>query len=103
MGGGILLKRSSKKGPYVDLKLRSRIEEMNKKVKESTENLVACQYDYTGHDRAYYCSSQWKKHIPVYITEQMVGHKREFAPTRTFKGHGILPSINGAQIRGRIT
>jgi small subunit ribosomal protein S19 len=84
------LVRSSKKGPYVDLKLRSRIEEMNKKgekkVLKTWSRASMIIPDMIGHTIAVH---NGKKHIPVYITEQMVGHKLgEFAPTRTFKGHG---------------
>lgn len=82
--------RSSKKGPYVDLKLRERIEEMNrrgeKRVIKTWARACVIIPEMVGHTVAVY---NGRKHIPVYITEQMVGHRLgEFAPTRTFKGHG---------------
>ena len=82
--------RSKKKGPYVDLRLRERIEELNKKKKKRVVKTWcrSCMIipDMVGHTIAVH---NGKKHIPVYVTEQMVGHKLgEFAPTRTFRGHG---------------
>lgn len=82
--------RSSKKGPYVDQKLRKRIDEMNKRGEKRVIKTWcrACVIipDMVGHTVAVH---NGKKHVPVYITEQMVGHRLgEFAPTRTFKGHG---------------
>lgn len=82
--------RSSKKGPYVDQKLRGKIDEMNKRGEKRVIKTWcrACVIipDMVGHTVAVH---NGKKHVPVYITEQMVGHRLgEFAPTRTFKGHG---------------
>ncbi len=82
--------RSSKKGPYVDPKLRERIEEMNKRGEKRVVKTWcrACVIipEMVGHTIAVY---NGRRHIPVYVTEQMVGHRLgEFAPTRTFKGHG---------------
>ncbi|MGQ9473308.1 MAG: 30S ribosomal protein S19 [Candidatus Caldatribacteriaceae bacterium] len=82
--------RSSKKGPYVDQKLRRKIDEMNKRGEKRVIKTWcrACVIipDMVGHTVAVH---NGKKHVPVYITEQMVGHRLgEFAPTRTFKGHG---------------
>lgn len=82
--------RSSKKGPYVDPKLRKKIEELNKRgekrVIKTWARASVIIPEMVGHTIAVY---NGRRHIPVYITEQMVGHRLgEFAPTRTFKGHG---------------
>ena len=70
------MSRSVKKGPYVAAKLLKRVEEMN----ESTIFPQMVGHTIAVHDG--------RKHVPVYIVEEMVGHKLgEFAPTRTFKGH----------------
>lgn len=81
--------RSLKKGPYVDERLLKRIEEMNKKGEKKI--LKTWSRDCTlfpqmvGHTIAVY---DGRKHVPVYVTEDMVGHKLgEFAPTRTYRGH----------------
>jgi small subunit ribosomal protein S19 len=84
------LGRSSKKGPYVDPKLRKKIEELNKRgekrVIKTWARACVIIPEMVGHTIAVY---NGRRHIPVYITEQMVGHRLgEFAPTRTFKGHG---------------
>jgi len=81
--------RSLKKGPYVDEKLFARIEEMNKKNEKRLLKTWARRSDISpemvGHTIAVH---DGRKHIPVYISEDMVGHKLgEFASTRTFKGH----------------
>lgn len=83
------MSRSLKKGPYVDTKLLERIEEMNRQAKKqviktwSRDSTIFPQM--VGHTIAVHNGRQ---HVPVYITEQMVGHKLgEFAPTRTFRGH----------------
>ena len=81
--------RSLKKGPFVDLKLLKRIEEMNeaneKKVIKTWSRPSTICPQMVGHTIAVH---DGRKHVPVYITEDMVGHKLgEFAPTRTFKGH----------------
>ncbi|MEW5761931.1 MAG: 30S ribosomal protein S19 [Bacillota bacterium] len=82
--------RSLKKGPYCDPKLLARIEAMNKKGEKrviktwSRRSTIFPQM--IGHTIAVY---DGRKHVPIYITEEMVGHKLgEFAPTRTFRGHG---------------
>ena len=82
--------RSLKKGPYCDPKLLEKIEEMNKKGEKrviktwSRRSTIFPQM--IGHTIAVY---DGRKHVPIYITEEMVGHKLgEFAPTRTFRGHG---------------
>ena len=92
------MSRSVKKGPYVSEKLLKRIEEMNekgeKKVLKTWSRASTIFPEFVGHTVAVH---DGKKHIPVYITEEMVGHKfGEFAPTRTFKGHaGSKTSNNG--------
>lgn len=84
------MSRSLKKGPYVDHNLAEKIEAMNKKgekraVKSWARDCTVLP-DFVGHTVAVY---DGRKHVPVYITEDMVGHKLgEFAPTRTFRGHG---------------
>lgn len=82
--------RSLKKGPYCDPKLLSKIEGMNargeKRVIRSWSRRSTIFPQMIGHTIAVY---DGRKHVPVYITEEMVGHKLgEFAPTRTFRGHG---------------
>lgn len=81
--------RSLKKGPFVEPKLLSRIEEMNnkgdKKVIKTWSRASTIFPQMIGHTIAVY---DGKKHVPVYITEDMIGHKLgEFAPTRTYRGH----------------
>ncbi len=80
----------ARKKPYVDPKLLKKIEEMNKSGKKrviktwSRRSTIYPQM--VGHTIAVH---DGRKHIPIYITEEMVGHKLgEFAPTRTFRGHG---------------
>lgn len=82
--------RSLKKGPYCDPKLLKKIEEMNargeKRVIKTWSRRSTIFPQMIGHTIAVY---DGRKHVPVYITEEMVGHKLgEFAPTRTFRGHG---------------
>ena len=84
------MSRSLKKGPFVDEKLLKRIEDMNKtnekKVLKTWSRASTIFPQMVGHTLAVY---DGKKHVPVYMTEEMVGHKLgEFAPTRTFRGHG---------------
>ncbi len=92
------MSRSLKKGPFVEEKLFNRIEEMNakndKKVIKTWSRASTIFPEFVGHTIAVH---DGKKHVPVYITEDMVGHKLgEFAPTRTFKGHaGSKTSNNG--------
>ncbi len=81
--------RSLKKGPFVDVKLFRKIETMNvaqkKNVIKTWSRRSLITPDFIGHTFAVYNGN---KFIPVYVTENMVGHKLgEFAPTRTFKGH----------------
>ncbi|GGF35229.1 MULTISPECIES: 30S ribosomal protein S19 [Halobacillus] len=81
--------RSLKKGPFVDDHLMKKVEKLN----EDSKNQVIKTWsrrstifpNFVGHTIAVY---DGRKHVPVYVTEDMVGHKLgEFAPTRTFKGH----------------
>ncbi|MCG8541286.1 MAG: 30S ribosomal protein S19 [Clostridia bacterium] len=81
--------RSLKKGPFVDAKLLKRIEEMNekgnKRVIKTWSRASTIFPQMVGHTIAVH---DGRKHVPVYITEDMIGHKLgEFAPTRTFRGH----------------
>ena len=83
------MSRSVKKGPYVEERLLARIEAMNaageKKVVKTWSRATTIFPQMVGHTIAVY---DGRKHVPVYITEDMVGCKLgEFAPTRTFKGH----------------
>jgi small subunit ribosomal protein S19 len=81
--------RSLKKGPFVDAHLGDKVEELNKtgdkKVIKTWSRRSMIIPDMIGHTIAVHNGS---KHVPVYITEQMIGHKLgEFAPTRFFRGH----------------
>ncbi len=83
------MSRSVKKGPYAEERLMSRIIAMNaageKKVVKTWSRATTIFPEMVGHTIAVY---DGRKHVPVYITEDMVGCKLgEFAPTRTFKGH----------------
>ena len=91
------MSRSVKKGPYVAAKLLKRVEEMNvsgkKSVLKTWSRASTIFPQMVGHTIAVH---DGRKHVPVYIVEEMVGHKLgEFAPTRTFKGHA------GESARGR--
>jgi small subunit ribosomal protein S19 len=82
--------RSVKKGPYIDSKLLAKIDAMNarneKKVIKTWARASTISPDFVGHTVAVHNGN---KFIPVYITENMVGHKLgEFSPTRLFRGHG---------------
>ena len=81
--------RSVKKGPYIDEKLLSRIHEMNnsnqKRVLKTWARRSTITPDFVGHTLAIHNGN---KFIPVFISENMVGHKLgEFSPTRTYRGH----------------
>jgi small subunit ribosomal protein S19 len=81
--------RSLKKGPYVDQKLLDRINELNrtreKKVLRTWSRDATITPEFVSHTLAVHNGN---KFIPIYVTENMVGHKLgEFAPTRTFRGH----------------
>lgn len=82
--------RSLKKGPFVDEKLQLKVDAMNesgdKRVIKTWSRRSTITPDFIGHTFAVHTG---KKFVPIFITENMVGHKLgEFAPTRTFRGHG---------------
>ncbi len=84
------MSRSLKKGPYVDAALAKKIAQMNdkgeKRVVRTWARASMVVPDFVGHTLAVH---DGRKHVPVYVTEEMVGHKLgEFAPTRMFRGHG---------------
>lgn len=81
--------RSLKKGPFIDQRLLKKIEELNssnqKRVIKTWARRTTISPEFVGHTLAVHNGN---KFIPIYITENMVGHKLgEFAPTRTFRGH----------------
>lgn len=83
------MSRSIRKGPFIDFKLGKRVLEMNEGQKKSViktwSRRSVISPDFVGHTIAVHNGN---KFIPVYITENMVGHKLgEFSPTRTFRGH----------------
>ena len=90
--------RSIKKGPFVQPKLLERVLKMNetgeKQILKTWSRASTIFPDFVGHTFAVH---DGRKHVPVYVTEDMVGHKLgEFAPTRTFRGHaGSKTSNNG--------
>jgi small subunit ribosomal protein S19 len=82
--------RSLKKGPFVDAHLLTKIEKLNetegKQVVKTWSRRSTIFPQFIGHTIAVY---DGRKHVPVYVTEDMVGHKLgEFSPTRAYKGHG---------------
>ena len=88
--------RSVKKGPFVEERLMKRIVEMNdageKRVVKTWSRASTIFPEMVGHTIAVY---DGRKHVPVYISEDMVGHKLgEFAPTRTYKGHAGSKTTN---------
>ena len=94
--------RSTKKGPFVDAHLTVKIEVLNqandKKVVKTWSRRSTIFPEFVGHTIAVH---NGKKFIPVYITEQMIGHKLgEFAPTRTFKGHAVKAALERAAAPG---
>ena len=93
------MSRSLKKSPFVEEKLYRRVVEMNekneKKVLKTWSRSSTIFPEFVGHTIAVH---DGRKHIPVYITEDMVGHKLgEFAPTRTFKGHAGSEKSSGSR------
>src|ERR1017187_10969809 len=91
--------RSLKKGPFIDDHLRIKVSGMNarneKKVIKTWSRRSTILPDMIGHTIAVH---NGRKFIPVYITEQMVGHKLgEFAPTRSFKGHAVKEALERAE------
>jgi len=92
-----MMGRSLKKGPFVDARLLKRVEDMNKsgekRVLKTWSRSSTIFPQMVGHTIAVH---DGRKHVPVYITEDMVGHKLgEFAPTRTFKGHAGSEKSSG--------
>lgn len=82
--------RSSKKGPYIDANLARKIETLNstgeRRVIRTWARASTIYPDMIGHTVAIH---DGRRHVPIFVTEQMVGHKLgEFAPTRTYRGHG---------------
>jgi small subunit ribosomal protein S19 len=90
--------RSVKKGPFIQEALLKRVQELNKtgekKILKTWSRASTIFPDFVGHTVAVH---DGRKHVPVYVTEDMVGHKfGEFAPTRTYRGHaGSRTSNNG--------
>ena len=83
------MSRSTKKGPFVQPKLLERVIDMNekgeKRILKTWSRSSTIFPEFVGHTFAVH---DGRKHVPVYVTEDMVGHKLgEFAPTRTFRGH----------------
>ncbi|MEA2030641.1 MAG: 30S ribosomal protein S19 [candidate division Zixibacteria bacterium] len=94
--------RSLKKGPYVEDRLAGRIEKLNnsgdKRVIKTWSRRSTVTPDFVGHTLAVH---NGKKFIPVYITENMVGHKLgEFSPTRTYRGHGGKLAERSSSLKG---
>ena len=94
------MSRSSKKGPFIDERLLGRIEAMNalneKRMIRTWSRSSTVFPDLVGHTIAVH---DGRKHVPVFVSEQMVGHKLgEFAPTRTFRGHA---GDNKTQVKKR--
>ena len=84
------MSRSSKKGPYIDSNLAEKVDAMNRaserRVVRTWARACTIFPGLVGHTVAVHNGRQ---HVPVFVTEQMVGHKLgEFAPTRTYRGHG---------------
>jgi small subunit ribosomal protein S19 len=94
------MSRSLKKGPYVNPKLLKKVEEMNrsgqKRVLRTWSRASVIFPQMVGHTIAvHHC----RRHVPIYVTENMVGHRLgEFAPTRTFRGH-IVKEKKGRVVR----
>ena len=94
--------RSTKKGPFLDSHLQAKVEDMNarneKKVLRTWSRRSTIVPEMVGHTIAVH---NGKKFIPVYVTENMVGHKLgEFAPTRQFKGHTTKVAEKAAAVAG---
>ena len=84
------MSRSVKKGPFVEERLLKRVQEMNqtgeKRILKTWSRASTIFPDFVGHTIAVH---DGRKHVPVYVTEDMVGHKLgEFVATRTYRGHG---------------
>ncbi len=93
------MSRSIKKGPYIQEVLLKRVLQMNeageKKVLKTWSRSSTIFPDFVGHTFAVH---DGRKHVPVYVTEDMVGHKLgEFAPTRTYRGHAGSKTTNNGK------
>ena len=93
------MSRSIKKGPFVQEVLLKRVQAMNEKgekiVLKTWSRSSTIFPDFVGHTFAVH---DGRKHVPVYVTEDMVGHKLgEFAPTRTFRGHAGSKTTNNGK------
>lgn len=94
--------RSLKKGPYIEPSLLKKVDELNrtgeKKVIKTWSRRSTISPEFVGHTLAVHNGN---KFIPIYVTENMVGHKLgEFAPTRTFRGHGGKLVERASTIKG---
>jgi small subunit ribosomal protein S19 len=94
--------RSLKKGPFVQEKLRLKVDALNdsgqKKVIKTWSRRSTITPEFVGHTIAVHTGN---KFVPIYITENMVGHKLgEFAPTRTFRGHGGKLAERASAVKG---
>ena len=94
--------RSLKKGPFVDDKLMKKIDALNdsgdKKVIKTWSRRSTVTPEFVGHTLAVHTGN---KFVPIYITENMVGHKLgEFAPTRTYRGHGGRMAERSSRLKG---
>lgn len=94
--------RSLKKGPYIAEKLMKKVDQLNesgdKKVIKTWSRRSTITPDFVGHTFAVHTG---KKFVPIYVTENMVGHKLgEFAPTRTFRGHGGKLTERSSRVKG---
>lgn len=94
--------RSLKKGPFVDDKLRFKVDALNesgqKKVIKTWSRRSTITPEFIGHTIAVHTGN---KFVPIYITENMVGHKLgEFAPTRTFRGHSGKLAERASSVKG---
>ena len=90
------MSRSTKKGPFVQPQLYKRVQEMNaageKRILKTWSRSSTIFPEFVGHTFAVH---DGRKHVPVYVTEDMVGHKLgEFVPTRTFRGHSGSKTSN---------
>ena len=97
------MSRSLKKGPFVDPKLFTKLKGLNKtgerRVIKTWARRSTIAPEFVGHTLAIHNGN---KFIPVYITENMVGHKLgEFAPTRTFRGHGGKLAERTSKVKGK--
>lgn len=94
------MSRSSKKGPYVDLKLLAKVQKMNeqgdKRPVKTWSRACTVVPEFVGHT---FNVHNGRKFLPVYVTERMVGHKLgEFSFTRVFKGHGVAHTKEATEL-----